>query len=75
VFHPFLLVALCLTGKQEAAVRCFYCDSILPSTVAVSASRQAGGDAVTMVPVPQENFAFGKGILQTEGEQKETSRQ
>lgn len=70
VFQPFLLVALCLAGEQEAAVRCFYGDTVLPGAVAVGAGRQAGGGAVTVVLVPQEHLTFGEGVLQTAGERK-----
>lgn len=68
MFQPILLVALRLTSKQEAAVGCFYGDAVLPGAVAVGARGQAGGGAVTVVHVPQEHLAFGKGVLRTEGE-------
>lgn len=64
VFQPVLLVTLCLTSKQEAAVRCSYGDPVLPGAIAVGPSWQASGDAVTVVFVSQEHLAFGKGVLQ-----------
>lgn len=68
VFQPFLLVTLRLAGKQEAAIRRFYGDTMLPGAIAVGASRQAGRGTVTVVLVPQEHLTFSKGVLQTEGE-------
>ncbi|KAG7222497.1 hypothetical protein INR49_004570 [Caranx melampygus] len=53
-------------SKQEEALRCLYGDAVLPGTVAVGARGQAMVDVVTMVPVPQEDFTFGEGILHTE---------
>lgn len=63
VFEPILLVALCLASEQEAAIGCYYGDTILPGAVAVGASWQARGGAVTVVLVPQEHFTFSKGVL------------
>ncbi len=70
MFQPILLVALCLASKQEAALRCFYGDTVLPGAIAVGASRQARGGTVTVVLVPQEHLTFGKGVLQTEEDRK-----
>lgn len=39
VFQPILLLALRLTGKQEAAVGRYYGDAVLPGSVAVGSSR------------------------------------
>lgn len=64
VLQPVLLVTLRLTGKQEAAVRCFYGDAMLPGTVTIGASGQAGGDAVAVIFVPQEHLTLRKGILE-----------
>lgn len=64
VLKPVLLVALRLTGKQETAVRCFYGDAMLPSTITIGASRQAGGDTVAVIFVPQEHLTLCKGILE-----------
>lgn len=64
VLQPVLLVALQLTGKQEAAVRCFYGDAVLPGTVTVGAGGQAGGDAVAVIFVPQKHLTLRKGILE-----------
>ena len=67
VLHPLLLVALHLAGEQEAAVGGSYGDAVLPGAVAVGAGRQAKGHVVTVVPAPQEDLAFGEGVLRTEG--------
>lgn len=65
VLQPLLLVALRLAGEQEAALGRFYGDAVLPGAVAVGAGGQAGGDAVAVILVPQEDLALGKGVLQT----------
>lgn len=69
MLQPVLLLALCLAGEQEAAVRCFYGDTVLPGTVAVRAGGEAGGNAVTVVLVAQEHLALGKRILIAEIEE------
>lgn len=66
VFQPILLVALCLTSKQEAAVGRFYGDAVLPGAVAVGSGRQAGVDVVAVVLAAQKHLTFGEGILRTE---------
>lgn len=65
MLQPVLLVALRLAGKQEAAVGRYYGDAVLPGAVAVGSGGQAGGDAVTVIFVPQEDLALGKGVLET----------
>lgn len=64
MLQPVLLVALRLTGKQEAAVRCFYGDAMLPGTITIGASGQAGGDTVAVILVPQEHLTLRKGVLE-----------
>lgn len=64
MLQPVLLVALQLTGKQVAAVRCFYGYAVLPGTVTIGAGGQAGGDAVAVIFVPQEHFTLRKGVLE-----------
>lgn len=66
MFQPIILVALRLTGKQEAAVRCFYGDTVLPGAVAVGARRQASRNLVAVVFVAYEDLTLGKGVLQTQ---------
>lgn len=65
MLQPVLLLALRLAGEQEAAVGRYYGDAVLPGAVAVGIGGQAGGGAVTVIFVPQEDLALGEGVLET----------
>ena len=61
--QPVLLIALRLTGEQEAALRRHYGDAVLPGAVTVGGGGQAGRGAVTMVLVAKEHLALREGVL------------
>lgn len=63
VAHPILLLRIRLTGEQEAALRGFYGDAVLPRPVIVGSRGQADRHAVPVIPVSQKHLAFSKRVL------------
>ena len=61
--QPVLLIALRLAGEQEAALRRYYGDAVLPGAVTVGGGRQAGRGTVAVVLVAEEHLALRKGVL------------
>lgn len=61
--HPFLLLRIRFTGEQEAALRGFYGDAVLPRPVIVGSRGQSDRNAVPVIPVSQKHLAFSKRVL------------
>lgn len=61
--HPFLLIRIRFTGEQEAALRGFYGDAVLPRPVIVGSRGQSDRNAVPVIPVSQKHLAFSERVL------------